>query len=91
MTASDFVDLAKKMRRYRDKFVAHLDSEAKMDIPPLTAALAANVFNMGISLGWKPPRVTFLGSPTQAKIRERLRAMLQGSPAGVWSSDCWRQ
>ena len=27
MTASDFVDLAKKMRRYRDKFVAHLDSE----------------------------------------------------------------
>jgi hypothetical protein len=44
MAASDFVDLAKKMRRYRDKFVAHLDSDAKMDIPLLTAALAANSF-----------------------------------------------
>jgi hypothetical protein len=47
MTASDFVDLAKKMRRYRDKFVAHLDSDAKMDIPRLTAALAANSFYHG--------------------------------------------
>jgi hypothetical protein len=28
--------------RYRDKFVAHLDSDAKMDIPRLTAALAPN-------------------------------------------------
>jgi hypothetical protein len=47
MTASDFADLAKKMRRYRDKFVAHLDSDAKMDIPQLTAALAANGFYHG--------------------------------------------
>ena len=44
MTESDFADLAKKMRRYRDKFVAHLNSDAKMDIPRLTAALAANSF-----------------------------------------------
>jgi hypothetical protein len=44
MTESDFADLTKKMRRYRDKFVAHLDSDAKMDIPRLTAALAANSF-----------------------------------------------
>jgi hypothetical protein len=47
MTASDFDGLGKKMRRYRDKFVAHLDSDAKMDIPPLTAALAANSFYHG--------------------------------------------
>lgn len=47
MTASDFGDLAKKMRRYRDKFVAHLDSDAKMDIPRLTDALAANSFYHG--------------------------------------------
>jgi hypothetical protein len=47
MTGSDFEDLAKKMRRYRDKFVAHLDSDAKMDIPPLAAALAANSFYHG--------------------------------------------
>jgi hypothetical protein len=47
MTASDFVDLAQKMRRYRDRFVAHLDSDAKMDIPRLTAALAANSFYHG--------------------------------------------
>jgi hypothetical protein len=47
MTASDFEDLGKKMRRYRDKFVAHLDSDAKMDIPRLTAALAANSFYHG--------------------------------------------
>jgi hypothetical protein len=47
MTASDFEGLAKKMRRYRDKFVAHLDSDAKMDIPPLAAALAANSFYHG--------------------------------------------
>jgi hypothetical protein len=46
-TASDFEDLAKKMRRYRDKFVAHLESEGKMDIPPLAAALAANSFYHG--------------------------------------------
>jgi hypothetical protein len=44
MTKSDFADYAKKMRRYRDKFVAHLDSDVKMDIPRLTAALAANRF-----------------------------------------------
>ena len=42
MTKSDFADLTKKMRRYRDKFVAHLDSDSKMEIPRLTAALAAN-------------------------------------------------
>jgi hypothetical protein len=47
IVASDFEDLAKKMRRYRDKFVAHLDSDAKMDIPPLAAALAANSFYHG--------------------------------------------
>ena len=47
MTASDFVDLAKKMRRYRDKFVAHLNSDTKMDIPQLTAPLAANSFYHG--------------------------------------------
>ena len=47
MTPFDFEDLAKKMRRYRDKFVAHLDSDAKMDIPPLEAALAANSFYHG--------------------------------------------
>ena len=51
MTASDFVDLAKKMRRYRDKFVAHLDSDAKMDIPLLTAALAADSFYHGHIVG----------------------------------------
>jgi hypothetical protein len=44
MTESDFADLTKKMRRYRDKFVAHLDSDAKMEIPRLTVALAANSF-----------------------------------------------
>jgi hypothetical protein len=44
MTEHDFADLAKKMRRYRDKFVAHLDSDAKMDIPRLTTALTANSF-----------------------------------------------
>jgi hypothetical protein len=47
MTASDFVDMAKKMRRYRDKFVAHLDSDPKMDIPLLKAALAADSFYHG--------------------------------------------
>jgi hypothetical protein len=47
MTASDFTEMAKKMRRYRDKFVAHLDSDATMDIPRLTAALAANSFYHG--------------------------------------------
>jgi hypothetical protein len=46
MTASDFVDLA-KMRRYRDKFVAHLDSDVRMEIPLLTAALAADSFYHG--------------------------------------------
>ena len=47
LTSECFVDLAKKMRRYRDKFVAHLDSDAKMDIPLLTGALAANSFYHG--------------------------------------------
>jgi hypothetical protein len=63
MTASDFVDLAKKMCRYRDKFVAHLDSDAQMNIPlgwPPTG------FIMGTSLGRKPTRVTFSGLLTQA-------------------------
>jgi hypothetical protein len=44
MTESDFADFAKKIRRYRDKFVAHLDSDAKMDIPRLVVAIAANSF-----------------------------------------------
>ena len=47
MKESDFADFAKKMRRYRDKFVAHLDSDATMDIPRLDAALAANSFYHG--------------------------------------------
>jgi hypothetical protein len=47
LTAPDFADLAKKMRRYRDKFVAHLDSDTKMDIPQLMAPLAANSFYHG--------------------------------------------
>jgi hypothetical protein len=47
LKASDFVDFAKKMRRYRDKFVAHLDSDAKMDVPRLTTALASNSFYHG--------------------------------------------
>jgi hypothetical protein len=47
MKESDFADFAKKMRRYRDKFVAHLDSASTMDIPRLDAALAANSFYHG--------------------------------------------
>jgi hypothetical protein len=44
MMESDFADFAKKIRRYRDKFVVHLDSDGKMDIPRVTVALAANSF-----------------------------------------------
>jgi hypothetical protein len=44
MKQSEFADFAKRMRRYRDKFVAHLDSETTMDIPRLDAAIAASNF-----------------------------------------------
>jgi hypothetical protein len=49
MTESEFADFAKKMRRYRDKFVAHLDSEATIDTPHSTLRSPQTVFIMSIS------------------------------------------
>ena len=91
MTASDFVDLAKKMRRYRDKFVAHLDSDAKMDIPLLTAALAADRFYHGHIVRAEADAGDLFGladtSDKFAKgyeqwIKEAQRAYAQASPGG---------
>ena len=44
MSASEFAAYVNKMRRYRDKFVAHLDDLAVMDIPFLDTARAAVEF-----------------------------------------------
>jgi hypothetical protein len=44
MTASEFAAYVSKVRRYRDKFVAHLDDLAVMDIPFLDTARAAVEF-----------------------------------------------
>jgi hypothetical protein len=41
MTQAEFDDYIVDMRTYRDKFVAHLDEEAVMDIPPLRPAQRA--------------------------------------------------
>lgn len=38
MTAAEFDAFAEAMRGYRDNFIAHLDSDLVMDIPPLSAA-----------------------------------------------------
>ena len=71
MTESDFADFAKRMRRYRDKFVAHLDSDAKMDIPQLTAALAANSFYHAHITTAEAARAISLGLPTQARYSHK--------------------
>jgi hypothetical protein len=41
MTATEFGDPVDVMRTYRDKFVAHLDSDCVMNIPTLSAARAS--------------------------------------------------
>lgn len=41
MTAAEFCDLVETMRRYRDKFVAHLDADRTMSIPELSMARAS--------------------------------------------------
>jgi hypothetical protein len=41
MSNADYADHARTMRHYRDKFVAHLDSDLVMNIPTLSAAQAA--------------------------------------------------
>ena len=91
MTASDFVDMAKKMRRYRDKFVAHLDSDPKMDIPLLTAALAADIFYHGHIVGAEADAGDLFGladtSDKFAKgyeqcIKEAQQAYAQASAGG---------
>jgi hypothetical protein len=41
MTAAEFDALIEAMRRYRDKFVAHLDSDHVMHIPTFSAAQAS--------------------------------------------------
>jgi hypothetical protein len=81
MTASDFVDLAKKMRRYRDKFVAHLDFDAKMDILRLTAALAANSFYHGHIVRVEAAAGDLLGLPTQPKNSRKATSNASRKPS----------
>ena len=79
------------MRRYRDKFVAHLDSDPKMDIPLLTAALAADIFYHGHIVRAEAAAGDLFGladtSDKFAKgyeqcIKEAQRAYAQASPGG---------
>jgi hypothetical protein len=42
--AGGFEELARKMRHYRDKFLAHLDSEREMNVPELESAWKAVCF-----------------------------------------------
>lgn len=42
--ADDFNDSINEMRRYRDKFIAHLDADSEMNIPVLSSAPAAVSF-----------------------------------------------
>ncbi|KQU95205.1 hypothetical protein ASC68_18815 [Devosia sp. Root105] len=44
MTKDEFAGYETAMRRYRDKFIAHLDSDAEMDIPQLEQAERAVAF-----------------------------------------------
>jgi hypothetical protein len=44
LSQEDFCKYHKQLRTYRDKFVAHLDSEMKMEIPCLTCALDVTFF-----------------------------------------------
>ncbi|MBL8845968.1 MAG: hypothetical protein JNN24_09395 [Hyphomicrobium zavarzinii] len=44
MTAPEWADYITAMRTYRDKFLAHLDSEEVMNIPKLDAAIASTVY-----------------------------------------------
>jgi hypothetical protein len=44
ITEALFLDYIGDMRRYRDKFLAHLDDENRMDIPNLTIAIKSTEF-----------------------------------------------
>ena len=44
VTESEFEDYIKEMRKYRDKFLAHLDKENVMHIPYLDIATATAIF-----------------------------------------------
>jgi hypothetical protein len=62
VTASDFVDLGKKMRRYRDKFVAHLDSTSCTTLPISSDCSSQAVENPACCgdfartrVGWRSP------------------------------------
>lgn len=44
ITEAEFVALVEGMRKLRDKFIAHLDSDRTMDIPLLTKAYEAVVY-----------------------------------------------
>lgn len=41
LSAEQFADYQKAMRRYRDKFIAHLDNDLIMDVPQMDTAEAA--------------------------------------------------
>lgn len=44
LTEADFEDYVNQMRTYRDKFIAHLDSEEVMHIPLLQTAVNSTVY-----------------------------------------------
>jgi hypothetical protein len=81
MMESDFADFAKKIRRYRDKFVVHLDSDGKMDIPRVTVALAANSFCHKHIVTTEADAAIFLGLPTQAKNSRKATSNASRKPS----------
>jgi hypothetical protein len=44
LSGLEFEDYQKVMRKYRDKFIAHLDSDMVMDVPPMDTAETAGRF-----------------------------------------------
>jgi len=48
VTEGTFEDHCKEMKTYRDKFVAHLDDEPRMQFPHLTVAIDSVIYLYGV-------------------------------------------
>lgn len=63
VSASEFEKEIRIMRRYRDKFVAHLDSERTMNIPALEVAYKSVAFYHAHIVASEADRVDLRGLP----------------------------
>ena len=66
MTEAEFYAYVNEMRTYRDKFVAHLDSEEVMQIPKLTVAKKSVSYLYDYLRTYEDEGDFFIGAPKSA-------------------------